>query len=363
MLKAALVIASLVCTAPGTASVPPPEPARTPGLHPALEPIAFFLGSYEIDATWSFGGELEAKAFYTPGPGGRFIVMDIYPSDDGGPYYHRYHGVIAFDPSTQTMTSYDFAFDGTLNISTITLGTDDNGQTTAESVWPNGMVRETLTQHADGSIGWKAWMRAQQRERDDQTPTWQLVMDDAWAPAPDIERPASPPAELVGKIAEFTPYLGVWALDAGGFQSRQTYRPGVAGRTMVIDAEAKNGRGEMQPAYTTHIAWDEAKEAYTAYSFLPNGVVRVMPIEVDRDADGAPRRVSMGWEQQNGPQTVYFRQSFTVPGDETDAYGWKLFIRERNERDWTERMNGRWQRETPPRQANDPEPDTDRGGD
>ena len=160
---AVLIAAAGVLSAPLVSAAPATEPAKPspagPSLAPALEPIAFYLGSYTIDATWAFGGGLTARAFYTPGPCGMFVEADIYPSDNGGAFYHRYHSVIAYDPDAHAMTSYDFTFDGSVAVTPITLRTED-GRTVADSTWPNGAIREQLAQQPDGSLAWKAWMRA-----------------------------------------------------------------------------------------------------------------------------------------------------------------------------------------------------------
>lgn len=321
-------------------------------LHESLEPISFFLGSYEIDATWSFGSTLEAVTFFEPMLGGRFIQGDTYPSDNGGEPYHRYHAVMAYNPETHTITAYSFAFDGKASVTENKLE-GSPGSAYYKTTWPDGSIRERFGQGPDGTLAWKVWMRDQSLG-DNADPAWNLIMDDAWRPAPEAERPDVSAPKLQGKLAELAPFLGSWETDAatkpgGKFWARSVFRPGIGGHFMLAETYAKDEAGRVYKRYVSIFDWDEEAETFRAYGFIADGMVIVSDVTLDRDANGDPIRMHTTWEQKNGPQTFVFRQTVSVPEASADSYTWRTFYREHSASDWAEAMGGVWERVEAPK--------------
>ncbi|MEM8962858.1 MAG: hypothetical protein AAGD38_15340, partial [Acidobacteriota bacterium] len=64
-------------------------------LHESVADLEPFLGTWELDATWSHGATVWSKAIYRPIVDGRFVEIKTWVSDNGGPVYLRYHSVLS----------------------------------------------------------------------------------------------------------------------------------------------------------------------------------------------------------------------------------------------------------------------------
>jgi hypothetical protein len=107
-----------------------------------LQPLDYFLGTWEIDATWAWGTTLQAKNIYELGPGGKSMSVRTVVSDDNAAAYERYQTVFTLDPDAESekagetiLKAYGFVHDGSVVVMNSTMTSGPDGAVSIRSTW------------------------------------------------------------------------------------------------------------------------------------------------------------------------------------------------------------------------------------
>lgn len=144
-----------------------------------LEPLAPYLGEWEIEAAWSSGEALSATNSFEAMMGGAFVVSETRVSDNGGPEYHRYTTVFAWDAEQEQIVAHGFTSDG--SVSRTPMSVDDSVEPPAiTSQWRVGEghtgvdIRQSIRLIDAGSYSWGVWTSPAALQE------WNQIMDGVW---------------------------------------------------------------------------------------------------------------------------------------------------------------------------------------
>lgn len=194
----AIALAALLlpgcATSPAPDTTPTPSTAATPIL-PAtktvnanellgtpLEPLAQYLGDWEINATWTNGTTLWARNEYRSMLGGKFVYATTYVSDNAGPTYPRYITIYSWDPAQSKIIAHGFDQAGATT--TVTMNTLPDGAIMSQwsiSDDPNSpRIRQQISAVTNDSYRWQVWMLPPAPAEPSQRPTPIQMMDGRW---------------------------------------------------------------------------------------------------------------------------------------------------------------------------------------
>lgn len=107
-----LIVALLVTNALVRAVEPSPAtaPAKSAGDEAFALLTSFVGGEWRIEAKWSSGAPLKARATYEWGVGKKFVEAKTFPQDEKGVEYQRY--LTVFGTKDGKLMSWGFMFDG-----------------------------------------------------------------------------------------------------------------------------------------------------------------------------------------------------------------------------------------------------------
>jgi hypothetical protein len=77
-----------------------------------LAPLARFVGEWEVDAKWSDGTPLHARATYAWGVNKKILVGKTFVKDPVKGEYQRYEGILAWHPKKKSLYEVSFAYNG-----------------------------------------------------------------------------------------------------------------------------------------------------------------------------------------------------------------------------------------------------------
>ncbi len=162
---------------------------QEPVLTGELAAMSYFLGDWEIEATWSWGATLKGRNEYRVGLNGRFIEQRTIVSDNGGPMYERYRTVYAHDAESGFL-AHGFSSDGSFKTVDLAIETDEGGAVTAIQInneQPDGSVIRNRVERRDAaSYGWIVHMRANEEEE------WRPLIDGVWTKVNEEEEMTQP---------------------------------------------------------------------------------------------------------------------------------------------------------------------------
>ncbi|MEM8995261.1 MAG: SRPBCC domain-containing protein, partial [Acidobacteriota bacterium] len=239
----------LLAATPAAAEESPPDL-----LHERLAVFEPYLGTWELDTTWSSGASVWSKAEYRPAVGGQFVEVKTWVSDGGGPAYLRYHSFLGMDADGGVIAR-NFNHDGTTQ--SVDYEMPEAGVLVTEWSMGQGSIRERYAPSDDGTARWQVWMRPAAAGADAE---WQQIMDGKWrrvalpSPVPDPEtsmttRTDSPirpidPALFVASGAELRSFAVEELIDAPVERVFGTFADG---------ATLKAGYGPQFGAFKAHI--------------------------------------------------------------------------------------------------------------
>src|SRR5262245_43869932 len=145
---------------------PPPEENR-------LLALERFIGEWTIEANWSSGQPLRARAVYEWGLGKKIIKARLYVGE-GEKEYQRYESVLAWHPQKRTLFEISFAFDGAIteqridpvDADTFRLGWSPFGEGEAPR------VRQTLAFRGRDAHDWEAQVKSGEEWKTQIRGTW-----------------------------------------------------------------------------------------------------------------------------------------------------------------------------------------------
>lgn len=137
-----------------------------------LWPLAWFIGQWEIDTTWSDGTPLRSRNVFTVGLGGRFLEAQTFAADGDGDMYERYRTIYAYDNETGQIVSYGFTYDGSVTIVDDMKLDEDGPALTSEWSGDGAAIRQTVKFLSPDEYNWKVWTRTDG--------DWGLIMDANW---------------------------------------------------------------------------------------------------------------------------------------------------------------------------------------
>ncbi len=145
--------------------------------HPKLDPLAQFLGTWTVEAEWSWGGTVKAINTFRPGIAGKFLEQSTHVSDNDGPMYERYRTVWSYNPEEDEIVAYSFDYEGNTNILPLKVEQID-GRTRIEARWSNdGTDLHQVNQMIDDdSYAWT--VRGKPSAEPDAK--WQTFMEGVW---------------------------------------------------------------------------------------------------------------------------------------------------------------------------------------
>lgn len=119
--------------------------------------LAPMVGKWTLDAAWTDGRRTQSEATHEPGPGGMSLVSNTYPSDNGGPRYHRYVYLSMPGDEPRSFRFFRFSYDGSMSemVHRITTkpGQPINLQT--DYTMPDGVqARQSLHMQGDDQMRW-----------------------------------------------------------------------------------------------------------------------------------------------------------------------------------------------------------------
>ena len=87
-----------------------------------LEPLARFIGEWQVEGQWSSGDKLQARGVYEWGLGKKILKAKTFVMN-GDKEYQRYESIMAWHPKKNCLYEITFAYDG--NISEVVLEPKD----------------------------------------------------------------------------------------------------------------------------------------------------------------------------------------------------------------------------------------------
>ena len=141
-------------------------------LHPSMSVWEPYLGTWEIDATWSGGQPLWSRGVYEPAMDGRFVRVKTYVRDGDGPVYLRYDSMIGAGDEPGTFTIHNFIYDGKIQRADYSVGESGSLHTR----WSSGEseIKERLDSLSPTEIRWQVWAGKAGAE------DWTRLMDGTW---------------------------------------------------------------------------------------------------------------------------------------------------------------------------------------
>ncbi|HMQ16771.1 MAG TPA: hypothetical protein PKC49_12435 [Phycisphaerae bacterium] len=155
---------------------PGPRPTELQG---PIEKLSPFLGTWEIEATWSSGEKLWARNEYRVGVGGRFLEATTFARDGDGKVYERYLTIFCYDAAKKAFVSHGFTFDGTAKVTPVDVG-EEAGRPIVSLQWKIGEgdaapeFRQRVAFVDGDSYRWQVWTRSGGAE------DWSPMMDGVW---------------------------------------------------------------------------------------------------------------------------------------------------------------------------------------
>ncbi len=180
-----LAVAAAATSQPASPPLVEPAPTELVASLAALEPL---VGTWDIEATWSWGQPLRARNVFERGIGGAVLECRTIVSDAGGPAYARYHTIYAWDAERETIVAHGFARDGQATEIELERIEDAAGpafQTLAEQ--EGTTIRQRLELVDDDAYRWRVWSRAAEGDE-----PWEELMDGTWRRVGDGQEQASP---------------------------------------------------------------------------------------------------------------------------------------------------------------------------
>jgi len=119
--------------------------------------LAPMVGSWTLDATWADGRTTSSEATHVPGPGGLSLVSHTYPSDNGGPRYHRYIYLTIPGDEPRSFRFFRFSYDGTMSEMVHRIKSATGQPLTIETLYAmpeNISARQSLTMEDRNSMRW-----------------------------------------------------------------------------------------------------------------------------------------------------------------------------------------------------------------
>ena len=155
-------------------------PAQEKGAE-RLAPLSRFIGDWTLDANWSDGTPLRARAVYEWGLGGKILRARTFIIT-GADERQRYEDVIAWDPRRESIVDVSFSVDGAINEILV----ESKDENTLLFGWKPyhegkpGRVRQTITFEAKDRFVWVVELNA---EGD-----WKQIMQATWVRAKTNEK-------------------------------------------------------------------------------------------------------------------------------------------------------------------------------
>jgi hypothetical protein len=144
-----------------------PQPSTKPS---ALDVFKPYIGQWKINATWSGGSPLEARATYDWGLNKRFVVAKTFVKTPDGREYQRYESIFA--EKDGQLLCYGFVYSGDADVRQWnTTGARLWNEWTMDGADGTGKFRQSV-ELVDGHIHWLV-----ERQRDGQ---WEQLMDGKW---------------------------------------------------------------------------------------------------------------------------------------------------------------------------------------
>ena len=177
--------------------------------------------------------------------------------------------------------------------------------------------------------------------------------DSADLPTDGTARPDSkeavdvPVPELDEKLSVLKPFLGDWEIDAkwvggGDLWAKNEYRVGVGGKFVEARTYAKNEEtGEVYCRYLTIFAWDDEESKIVSHGFTFEGKsVLNLYMDVSKTKNGVSE-ISSTWNPAPGSPSE-IKQTITLVNE--DHYQWQVWSRPDEKSEYSQMMNGVWQR-------------------
>lgn len=176
-------VAAIVVCATGFAQTGEQPTTPTDPIESFREAISPFIGTWEIDATWSWGETLEARNVYSWDLSEGLVHAHTQAKDGDGPWYNRYLTVFAPGDAPDSIAIHTFTYDGTTRVGTMTVGESDNGNLLLSTSWDMGgsQLRQENELVDANTMAWRVWMRPNAES------PWAQVMNDDWERVMDIE--------------------------------------------------------------------------------------------------------------------------------------------------------------------------------
>jgi uncharacterized protein YndB with AHSA1/START domain len=175
--------------APGSA---PKVEAKT--LAESLQPLAGFLGTWEVQTTWPSGVSLWARSQIQAAPGGTYLTSRIQAREGQQVEYHRYQTFYLATEAPLHWREITFSYQGTVMEGRATQ--EKPGQILTKIQNPAGtQIEKELV--LNSTAGYHATVRARAEESE----PWSKVMDAQWEKKLDFPRRDIEAARFVGASA------------------------------------------------------------------------------------------------------------------------------------------------------------------
>ncbi len=165
----ALSLSTIACAQAPLAAPPRPE-------HVSDGPLVlldYFIGDWEIEATWAWGATLRARNEYRVGLGGNIVEVTTIVQDNDGPIYERY--LSFYTTHNGDYTAIGLTYDGSFSQLPYTLENDGESiALTTDSTTNGTRLRQRFETDGPDTYTWKAWMTPAGSD------TEQLIMDGVW---------------------------------------------------------------------------------------------------------------------------------------------------------------------------------------
>jgi uncharacterized protein YndB with AHSA1/START domain len=297
----------------------------------AETPVDSLIGTWRIDAVWSDGTALWAQAEYRPVLGGAFVEGRVFVRDGDGPLYQRYRSFFTGAEEPGAVVAHTFSADGASAESLLQV--EGHVITTAWSA--GGMtIAERMELESAEVMRWQVWITGADDDRKE-------IMDGTWrkVDADPIVLPTV--GELDAGVAALEPWLGGWETstvsgDGSPYWSRMELRAGLAGR--FVDAEAwvpSRDRQSIRRSIMVVVGPADDDDHPMMVTFAEDGSVSTAAVR--SEADGVLTIESM---TPSGGQISQAAEMVS-----TDAFRWRVQVRETPLSAWTEIMDGMWLRQ------------------
>jgi hypothetical protein len=171
-LRAASTAALFAALATGAAARSGDEPSAHP--EDLLAPFARYIGEWEVDAKWSDGTPLHARATYAWGINKKIIIAKTFVRDPQKGEYQRYEGVMAWHPKKKSLFEVSFAYNGEVSEVLIDVADKDTlhvGYRPYEEGQPAN-VRQVLRLTDPDTMVWTVSLKSGDK--------WDQIIEAAW---------------------------------------------------------------------------------------------------------------------------------------------------------------------------------------